>query len=295
MTARRKDPRARRTTVRSAHLCKPAVCVRSPGGKRPPPTAAPFRRRLRRIRKAVLPSRTHFRQHAQLVRAVPHLQRPTLPSAAGRTCASWELRSSWRAAGPAAAGVRGVLMASARNTHCNHSVSRLTLRAHAGLMMSGPGFLPRPLWRLDPGGRNGEARADLHDKSRVLSAEFGGPWRMAQRKKTAGPLLGPCLFPGPPCRRSCRRSWSEPRPCPGSLPARPAFEQAWLARGGHRGHPFCCVPSGVEICFPHHVPSVPLPVVNPSLPRRRSGTAVGPARTARPDVPATADARPCHA
>ena len=144
-------------------------------------------------------------------------------------------------------------------------------------------------------GRNGEARADLHDKSRVLSAEFGGPWRMAQRKKTAGPLPGPCLFPGPSCRRSCRRSWSEPRPCSTSLPARPAFEQAWLARGGHRGHPFCCVPSGVEICFPHHVPSVPLPVVNPSLPRRRSGTAVGPARTARPDVPATADARPCHA
>ena len=94
---------------------------------------------------------------ARLDRALLRLHGPALRPAAGRTCASWGLRSSWRAA---VAGVRGVLMASARNTHRNHSISRLALCAQAGLILSGPGFLPRPLWRLDPGGRNGEARAD---------------------------------------------------------------------------------------------------------------------------------------
>ena len=78
----------RRTAVRRAHLCKPAVCVRSPGGKCPPPTAVPVRRRMRWIKKAIALSQTHPGQPARLDRVLSGLHGPALRLADGRTCAS---------------------------------------------------------------------------------------------------------------------------------------------------------------------------------------------------------------
>lgn len=141
----------------------------------------------------------------------------------------------------------------------------------SSFMVAGPGSLPQPLWRLNLSGRNGEARVDLrmfalaegparvgrlhrsrcypvgrgfpmildHDTSRALSAELDGLQRMAWRKeRMAGSLLGPCLPLGPSCRRSCRRSWSEPRPYSESLPVRPVSEQPWLGTRGRNDHSF---------------------------------------------------------